>query len=68
MIVILNSIKIRKFKKLDDVQYYFGSGLNMLTGRNGSGKSSVLDAITWCLFGKDFTDRKKFNLMPLNPD
>lgn len=68
MKIVLKTLKIRSFKKIPDLTLNFSTGLNMLIGRNGSGKSSVLDAITWCLFGKDFTDRKKFYLMPLNSD
>ena len=68
MKIVLKTLKIRSFKKIPDLTLNFSAGLNMLIGRNGSGKSSVLDAITWCLFGKDFTDRKKFYLMPLNSD
>ncbi|MCC6488399.1 MAG: AAA family ATPase, partial [Candidatus Hydrogenedentes bacterium] len=37
------------------------SGL-LLTGRNGHGKSSVLDAVRYCLFGRcDHTDRSGRN-------
>ena len=46
----------------------FGSEINTIAGANGSGKTTVLDAIVWCLFGKDFIDRKKFDIIPLNPD
>ena len=41
---------------------------NSIVGKNGSGKTNTLHAITWVLFGKDLDDRSKFAIVPLNPD
>lgn len=35
-------------------------------GENAAGKTSVFDAFTWLFFGKDSTDRKDFELKPLD--
>lgn len=32
----------------------FKKGLNLIKAQNGSGKSTILDAINFCLFGKPF--------------
>ena len=52
-LVRLLSIQARNFKKLhldDPVQ--FSDGITLITGLNESGKSSVLDAILYALFGR----------------
>lgn len=36
----------------------FTSGLNLIKATNGSGKSAILDAINFCLFGKPFRNIK----------
>ena len=36
----------------------FSSGLNLVKAQNGSGKSTILDAINFCLFGKPFRNIK----------
>lgn len=45
--VILNNFTSHKETFLD-----LGPGLNVFVGRNGSGKTSVVDGITYALFGK----------------
>lgn len=40
-------------KRLKVVDITASSGLNQVTGKNGSGKTSVLDSIWWALGGKD---------------
>jgi len=47
-IVITNFLSYRKTVELD----FHGIHLACISGANGAGKSSILDAITWSLFGK----------------
>lgn len=47
----LNTIKIRNFRKLNDVEVKFGEA-TFLIGANNSGKSSTLDAIKYLVEGK----------------
>lgn len=35
-------------------QIDFKNGLNLIVGANGSGKSTILDALSFCLFGKPY--------------
>jgi len=36
-------------------------------GSNGTGKSTLFDAFTWCLFGKNSKDEKDFGIKTRNP-
>jgi DNA repair exonuclease SbcCD ATPase subunit len=40
------------------------SDLTIISGDNGTGKSTVFDAFVWLLFGKDQFDRKDFEIIP----
>ncbi len=44
----------RSFKSGQPLEFVFprGAGFNYLRGRNGSGKSSIWDGLTWVLYGK----------------
>lgn len=49
---MLVRLQIEKFALIDDLDLSFGSGLNVLTGETGAGKSIVLDAVDLVLGGK----------------
>lgn len=36
----------------------FSKGLNIITGKNGNGKSSIFDSLSYCLYGKPYRDIK----------
>ena len=38
----------------------------LMVGVNGVGKTTIFDAFTWLLFGKDSTDRKDFEIKTLD--
>lgn len=42
---MLNLLKIRNIALIDDLTIEFGSGLNLLTGETGSGKSIIVDSL-----------------------
>ena len=65
MNLVIKKIEINNFKGITDLKLNFTDNKNILEGENGIGKTTVLDAITWCLFGKNFADEKQFNIKPI---
>lgn len=62
-----NSVKIQNFLSVGKkpLEITFQKGINLITGenkdkggKNGIGKSSILEAIYWCLFGNTIRDIK----------
>ncbi|MBF2009400.1 MAG: DNA repair protein RecN [Chlorogloeopsis fritschii C42_A2020_084] len=49
---MLSLLRIENFALIDKLELEFGSGLNVLTGETGAGKSIILDAIDAALGGK----------------
>jgi DNA repair protein RecN (Recombination protein N) len=49
---MLITLRIENFALVDHLELTFGSGLNVLTGETGAGKSIILDAIDAALGGK----------------
>jgi DNA repair protein RecN (Recombination protein N) len=49
---MLLSLRIENFALIDRLELEFGSGLNVLTGETGAGKSIILDALDAVLGGK----------------
>ena len=48
---MIRKIKIKNWRSHDDSEFDFSKGTNALIGIMGSGKSSVMDAICFALFG-----------------
>lgn len=55
--MILNRVKIRNFRQLTNVDIDFanedGKNFTIIQGRNGSGKTTFLNALSWCLYGAE---------------
>lgn len=65
--ILLRTIEIKNFKGIEDLTIDFANRVE-IHGRNGLGKTSILDAFLWCLFGKDSTGSSSFSVRPLNAD
>src|SRR5574337_1899796 len=49
---MLQSVEIENFLSHVHTKLHFNSGVTVFVGPNGAGKSSVIDAITFALFGE----------------
>ncbi len=48
-------LKIQNFLSFKDITFKFNAkGLYLIEGKNGSGKSSLFEALSWVIFGKTF--------------
>lgn len=66
--IIIKQLRLVNFKGVRELTIDFNDSITNIYGRNGSGKTTVFDAFTWLLFGKDSSDRKAFDLKTLDAD
>lgn len=67
MEIKLKSIRIQNFKGCKDRFIEFGERTR-ISGANATGKTTIFDAFTWLLFGKDSIGNAKFDIRPLDKD
>ena len=63
----LRSIKMENFKGAKERTIVFGEQTK-ICGANATGKTTIFDAFTWLLFGKDSLGSAKFDIRPLDKD
>lgn len=68
MKITLKSLQLTNFKRAKNVLVKFNPDITIIAGENGSGKTTIFDAYSWLLFGKDSYDRKDFNIKTLDAD
>ena len=51
--VTLKRLTLVNFKGLRNVAVEFGGGVTTISGRNGTGKTTIADSFAWLLWGKD---------------
>lgn len=59
--ITIKELRVGNFKGLSNLTINFNHKTR-IDGANATGKTSVFDAFTWCLFGKDSTERKDFSV------
>lgn len=47
--MILRSVEVENFLVINRVKVEFRAGLTVISGESGAGKSTIIDAICWCL-------------------
>ena len=64
--VSIKNVSIKNFRGINNFAESFNPVRTSILGGNGVGKSTIKEAIFWCLTGKDSQDRKDFNVIPKN--
>jgi DNA repair exonuclease SbcCD ATPase subunit len=68
MNVKLKSLKLKNFKGVADLFIEFNPISTTIYGDNGTGKTTIFDAFTWVLFGKNSSDEKDFQIKTLDAE
>ena len=50
----LSNLSLVNFKNYTEAQLNFSSGVNCITGTNGSGKTNIIDAVYYLSFTKSY--------------
>lgn len=68
--IFLKSLSILNFKGVRSFSIEFTNKETVILGDNGTGKTTIMDAFLWLLFGKDSTNRadSNFNIKTLDAD
>ncbi|MEO7456334.1 MAG: SMC family ATPase [Gemmatimonadaceae bacterium] len=61
----LNSLRLTNFRQHAETFITFDTGLTGIIGANGSGKTTILEAIAWALYGQDAARGKKETIRSL---
>ena len=67
-IITLNRIRLNNFKGIRNGEYSFDDKNAVVYGENGTGKTTLMDAMLWVLFGKDSNNRADFGIKTLETD
>ena len=62
--MIIRELELKNFRCFENHKFEFPQGVIGILGPNGSGKSTVLEAISWCLYGSSVlrTNREDLRL------
>jgi exonuclease SbcC len=64
--ITINRLTLVNFKGIKNLTVDFNLGTFEVKGQNETGKTTIMDAFLWLLFGKDSTDRKDFEIKTLD--
>lgn len=63
--IVINEIRMTNFRGFKDKIIGFNPSETKISGANATGKSTIMTAFLWALFGKDQFGRTDFELKPL---
>ena len=62
--MLIRSLSIRHFRNIQELDWTPGPGLNLVWGRNGEGKTNLLEAVHYALTGRSFRTRRDEECLP----
>ena len=66
--ILIDKICLRYFKGVENKEIVMCDNINVVKGRNGIGKSTIADAISWVLFGTNQSGATKFGIKTKDKD
>jgi DNA sulfur modification protein DndD len=65
----IENVKLQNYRQYRDLEFSFNkkytNDLHFFIGKNGTGKTNLLNAITWCLYGEESHLSKNSELLPI---
>ena len=65
--MILKTLRLSNYKQYSHLELEFREGLVGIIGKNGAGKSTIFEAILYCLFGRDEGNKAHVRTSFANP-
>lgn len=63
---MIDRIYCRNFRRIEECDVHLVDGVNVLIGNNGTGKSTIVESIEFCLYGKVRAGTKKESVRRIN--
>lgn len=67
-VITIERMTLNNFRGIKNLTVLLGGQSTEISGANATGKSTLLNAYLWCLWGIDQEGRKDFNLKPLDQE
>lgn len=67
-VITIERMTLTNFRGIKNLTVLLGGQSSEISGANATGKSTILNAYLWCLWGVDQEGRKDFNLKPLDKE
>lgn len=68
MNIQIKRLSLHNFKGIRDMEIEFQEGITTISGANSTGKTTIVDAFRWLLFGKDSHNSSNFSIKTTKSD